>query len=56
MRQLVYTSLLLIITLRFTCDERKICSSIKGSQNIMNMIVGYKCEKQLQIKKVKQEQ
>ena len=31
--------LLLIITLRFTCGERKICSTIKKSQNIMNMIV-----------------
>ena len=35
--QLVYTSLL-IITLRFTCGEMKICSTIKMSQNIMNMI------------------
>ena len=39
MRQLVYTSLLLIITLRFTCGERKIFSTIKKSQNIMKMIV-----------------
>ena len=38
MRQLVYTTLLLIITLLFTCDEMKICSDIKMSQNIMNMI------------------
>ena len=38
-RQLVYTSLLLIIKLRFTCSERKICSTIKKSQNIMNMVV-----------------
>ena len=30
--------LLLIITLRFTCREKKICSSIKMSQNIMSMI------------------
>ena len=35
---LVYTSLLLIITLRFKCDKRKIWSTIKKSQNIMNMI------------------
>ena len=34
MRQLVHTSLLPIVTLRFTC------SSIKKSQNIMDMIVG----------------
>ena len=39
MRQLVYTSLLLIITLGFAYGERKICSTIKKSQNIMNMIV-----------------
>ena len=31
--------LLLIITLRFTCGERKIWSNIKKSQNIMTMIV-----------------
>ena len=31
--------LLLIITLGFTCGERKICSTIKKCQNIMNMIV-----------------
>ena len=36
--QYVYTSSLLIIKLRFTCGERKICSNIKKSQNIMNMI------------------
>ena len=35
----VYISLLLIITLPFTCGERKICSTIKKSQNIMHMIV-----------------
>ena len=29
MRQLVYTSLLLITTLRFTCGEKKTCSTIK---------------------------
>ena len=39
MRQLVHTSLLLIITPRFTCGGRKIFSTIKKSQNIMNMIV-----------------
>ena len=39
-KQLVYTSLLLITTLRFTCGETKICSTIKMSQNIMKMIVG----------------
>ena len=39
MRQLVYTSLLLIILLCFTCDERKNCSTIKKSQNIMNRVV-----------------
>ena len=42
MRQLVYTSLLPIITLRFNCGELKICSSIKKAQNIMNIIVGDK--------------
>ena len=41
---LVYTSLLLIITLRFTCGESKICSTIKKSQNIMNMIVVVKLQ------------
>ena len=41
MKQLVYASLLLIITLRFSCGERKICSTIKKSQNIMNEIVGH---------------
>ena len=39
MRQLTYTSLLLIITLRLSCGERKICSTIKKSHNTMNMIV-----------------
>ena len=29
-----------MIALRFTCGERKICSTIKKSQNIMNMVVG----------------
>ena len=36
----IYQFLSLLITLRFTCGERKICSNIKKSQNIMNMIVG----------------
>ena len=40
--------LLLTITLRFTCDERKISSTIKKSQNIMNMIVGWKFGKGVQ--------
>ena len=39
MRQLVYTSFLLTIMLRFAFGERKICSTIKKSQNIMNMII-----------------
>ena len=39
MWQLAYTSLLLIITLRFTCGEKKIYSTIKKSQKIVNMIV-----------------
>ena len=38
MMQLVYTSLLLIVTLWLTSGEREICSTIKKSQNIM--IVG----------------
>ena len=41
MRQVIYTtSLLVIIMLNFFCDERRICSTIKNSQNIyiMNMI------------------
>ena len=52
MRQLVYTSLLLIITLRSTCGERNICSTIskyyeydeylKISQNI-SKYYGYDC-------------
>ena len=32
------TSLLLIITLRFTCGETENRSAIKKSQNIMNMV------------------
>ena len=39
MRQLVYTNLLLIITLRFICGENKSYLSIKKSQNIMIMVV-----------------
>ena len=34
----VYTRLLLIILLRFSCGETKICSTIKKPRNIMNMI------------------
>ena len=33
------TSLLVIMTLRFTCGEGKICSTIKKSQNVINIIV-----------------
>ena len=36
---MLYTSLLIIITLRFTCGERKIYSTIKSFQNIMSMVV-----------------
>ena len=36
-KQLVYNSLLLIITIRFIYGEREICSTVKKSQNIMNM-------------------
>ena len=39
LRQFVCTSLLLIIALRFTFGERKNCSTIKKSQNVINMIV-----------------
>ena len=39
--KLIFTIFLLIITLCFTCDKREICSTIKKSQNIMNMIVGF---------------
>ena len=37
------TSLLVIIMLHFFCDERRICSTIKKSQNIyiMNMIAKF---------------
>ena len=35
MRQLVHTSFLLIIALRFTCGERRVCLAIKKSQNIV---------------------
>ena len=37
MMQLVYTSLLLIVTLWLTCGEREIRSTIKKSQNIMTV-------------------
>ena len=40
-----YIPRLQIITLCFTCSERKICSTIKNSQNIMNMIVAFKKQK-----------
>ena len=39
MRQLVYTSLLLITTLCFRCAERKIFSNAKKFQDIMKTIV-----------------
>ena len=39
MRHFAYARLLLIITLRFTCGKRKICSVIKISQNIIKMMV-----------------
>ena len=39
MRQLADTSLLLKIMFHFTCREKKICSTIKKAENIMNMIV-----------------
>ena len=38
--QLVYTSLIVIIPLHFSCGERKICPTIKQSKDIMNTIVG----------------
>ena len=37
MRQLVYTSLLLIIALRLICGERKIGSTIKKSPHVINV-------------------
>ena len=39
MSQSLYINLLLITMLHFTCGERNICSTIKESQNIINMIV-----------------
>ena len=39
MRELVYINILRIITLDFTYGERKICSTINKSPNIMHMIV-----------------
>ena len=47
-RTQVYTSLLLT-TLRFICGGKKICSIIKKSQNIMNMIAGLLWRKYNQI-------
>ena len=49
--------MLLIITLRFihgfTCGERKICSTIKKSQNIMDITVGIEAvSKRCSIKKL----
>ena len=38
-RQLAYTNLLLMITLPVTFGEKKISSTIKKSQNIVNTIV-----------------
>ena len=39
---MLQTSFLVIITLRFTCGERKICSTIKKSKNV-NMIAAFLC-------------
>ena len=41
LRQLVETDLLLIITLRFSCGEKKVCWNIKRSQNFMKIILGW---------------
>ena len=43
MRQVCTTSLLVVIMLHFFCDERRICSTIKKSENIyiMNMIAKF---------------
>ena len=38
-KSFVFTTLLLIMVIRFTFGERKICSAIERSQNIMYMIV-----------------
>ena len=38
-RKLVHTSLLQIATIRFTCRERKICSTVKNSEDVMSMVV-----------------
>ena len=43
MRQLVCISLLLIITFRFACGERKISQTIRNSQNKINMMAGRNC-------------
>ena len=40
-RHVVYTGLLVIITLRFACGEKKICSTIKRPQSIMNTIADW---------------
>ena len=40
--KMLQTSFLVIITLRFTCGERKICSTIKKSKNV-NMIAAFLC-------------
>ena len=52
-QQFIYT-LLLIITPCFTCGERKICSTIRKSQNIMNMIEEIPNFLSLQIKQSRQ--
>ena len=39
----LFYSLLVMIALYFTCGEKKICSTMKKSQNIMNMILGGTC-------------
>ena len=53
MRQLVDISLLLIITLRLTCADRKIYSLIKKSQNIINTIVGQRYTMKISIQSIK---
>ena len=37
MRELVWSSSLLIITIRFICGETEICSTIRRTQNIMHI-------------------
>ena len=41
MRQLVFAGLLLTITVRFTCGERKTCSTIKVSKYYEHDFIGY---------------